>query len=309
MGSTGKKTYDSPPTTTDQQVEILLKRGMRIDNLEEASSFLAQVNYYRFSGYALHFEKFKNGERTHKFKDGTCFSDVVYIYNFDSELRRVIFHAVESIEVAFRTQLCYRLSNKTGDSHWHIEGKHFKSFDHKRFIAACKKEAERSREGFIQSYRDKYKSPELPASWMLIEIISLGTCSTVFASLSDKDEKKKVARYFGLGPKIFQFWIRSITIIRNLCAHHARLWNRSVLIKPELTAKMKKHYTESGINSSRIVLVLDIISELLRPLGKYKSFIYTLNDLFKKYPDIPIESMGLKQNNFGLKNGVRPASE
>lgn len=279
---------------------------MTINDNKEAESFLHQVSYYRFSGYALHFEKFEHGQRTHIFKKGTCFEDIISLYNFDSELRQIIFSVVEDIEVAFKTQLCYRLAIDTNDSHWQLNTKLFRdSFDHKKFLLACEKEVERSREIFITHYKNKYKEPRMPASWMLIEIVSFGTWSRMFFSLVNKDLKNNIAKYFNLSPYILGSWIHFITIIRNLCAHHVRLWDRSITINPKLTSKMKSYYSQENTDSARIVIVLDIISELLKPLGKYELFIATLNSVFKKYPNIPIKPMGLTQNSFTTQMGVR----
>ncbi len=60
--------YSSPPTTIKQQLELLQQRGMTIDDSANAESFLKQVSYYRFVGYALHFEEFR--DRTIKKETG-----------------------------------------------------------------------------------------------------------------------------------------------------------------------------------------------------------------------------------------------
>jgi len=78
---------------------------MIVDAPAVAAEFLNAVSYYRFSGYALHFEYFENGERTHKFKPGTTFANVVRLYDFDSALRTILFSFIEHVEIAFRTAL------------------------------------------------------------------------------------------------------------------------------------------------------------------------------------------------------------
>lgn len=300
------KAYDAPPTTADQQVQILTSRGMIVEDTDTAINFMNKVSYYRFAGYALHFEEFENRTRTHKYKEGTTFESVVSLYDFDSKLRKLLFTAIENIEIAFRTQLCLQVSLDTGDSHWPFNSLLFDTnFEHKKFVDECKKETKRSREIFIENYKNKYDTPPLPASWMLIEIVSFGTWSRVYKSLINQTLKKDVAKYFGIPARILQSWIHSITVFRNLCAHHARLWNRSLTIKPKLTRRMEKAYPVQGNQRQRIVLVLDIIGELLKPLNQYDSFIQELNTLLEKHPTVPIESMGLKNRKIDLETGVR----
>ncbi len=298
--------YSAPPTTIQQQLELLRQRGLVINDFASAEAFLNKVGYYRFAGYALHFEEFRDRKRTHTYKSGSSFTDVVSLYKFDSALRRLLFSAIENIEIAFRSQLCLKLALDTNDSHWQLNPALFTPhFDHTRFLVDCEKEAARSRELFIKSYQKKYTEPVLPASWMLMEIVSFGTWSKMYSSLRDKRYKKDIAAYFKLKPFILESWIHSITVIRNLCAHHARIWNRSLTIKPRMTARMEKYYSARETERERIVLILDIISELLKPLGMYEEFINELYELIHRYPVVTVASMGLKHGHIEIKNGVR----
>lgn len=313
------KRYDSPPTSLDDQLNILRQRGLEISNSEQAKSFLSQVSYYRFSGYALYYEIFTNDNRTHQYKHGSTFDKVVYLYEFDSELRTLLFKTTEFIEIAFRTQLCLHTSLETEDSHWHLDKSLFKEefkclrenkrsgkteSQHQQFLGACENELDRSKELFIQNYKDNYTTPKTPASWMMIEVLSLGMWSRIYHGLNSSGAKTAVASYFKLKPKFLAPWIRSVSVLRNSCAHHARLWNRPLSVPPKLNKDMQEYYSKRG-KTNRLVLALDIISELLKPLGKYEWFIDQLNQLFKQYPDIPYESMGLTANHFTKDQGVR----
>lgn len=296
--------YNSPPTTIDKQIGILESRGMIIADKELATDFLNKVSYYRFVGYALHYEHFEDRNRTHKYKAGTTFEDVVSLYYFDDKLRSILFDAITHVEVAFRTQICLHMALKTNDSHWQLNKRHVNAqFNHEKFMEEIEKEINRSHEIFIKSYREKYTVPELPASWMMIEIISFGNWSKLYKSLEDKEVKKDVADYFNLKPYQLESWIQSITAIRNICAHHGRLWNLSLTTQPFITKKMKKVY--NPVQQKKIVVVLDVISELLKPLNEYDDFIHNLNNLFNQYPHIPITSTGLKIIPINPTLGVR----
>lgn len=84
-----------------QQVALLQQRGMHISNIAQAQFFLQHLNYYRLRAYWIPFEA---DCVTHKFKPGTCFDDVLILYNFDRELRLLILDSIERIEVSVRSQ-------------------------------------------------------------------------------------------------------------------------------------------------------------------------------------------------------------
>lgn len=298
--------YNSPPTTIEKQIEIISQRGININDYEQAKEFLSRVSYYRFCGYALHYEIFHDRQRTHRYKEECNFEDVVKLYEFDSNLRKLLFTSIETIEIAFRTQLCLRVSLKENNSHWILNSELFKDeSEHSKFLKSCYNETGRSKEIFIENYKSKYSKPDLPAVWMLIEIVSFGPWSRLYKNLKDHEIKKDVAKYFKLTPYLLESWIHSLTVIRNQCAHHSRIWNRSLTIKPAMTRKMDLIYGTELKRQKRIIIVLDIIAELLKPLNKYEEFIEELNILLDKYSKIPLEPMGLKQRKIDIKDGLR----
>lgn len=219
--------YIKPFLSVSDQVDLLKRRGLIIDDRITASSFLSTVSYYRFSSYTLVFEECNTSERSHQFKPNTNFSDIVNIYNFDHKLRIHTLKAVESIEIAFRTKVCYYMAEKYG-SHWYENHSYFyDQSKHRQFLELVDSEISRSRERFIEHYQANYRSPQRPPSWMIIELLSLGAISKLFQNIRDLQVKKDVARSFGLrAPQVLENWIRTIAVCRNLCAHHARIWNR-----------------------------------------------------------------------------------
>jgi abortive infection bacteriophage resistance protein len=70
--------------------------------------------------------------------------------------------------------------------------------------------------------RQKYAKPPL---WMIIEALSLGTCSKMFDNIQSKEIWNAISSYLGQHTTVLESWIRSLAYIRNLCAHHSRLWN------------------------------------------------------------------------------------
>ena len=285
--------FTKPATTVDEQIEKLSSRGMAIDDSFAAKKFLNSVSYYRFSGYSLHFEHFKDGERTHTFKADTQFSNVVSLYNFDSELRSILFSFIEHIEIAFRTAVIDILSLQYNNSHWYCDPLLYNpaKFNFDDFIYDCNAEFSRSREVFVQSYKLKYPD-ELPPSWMLAEILSLGKWSKVFGGLAKRSDQDAISMRFNAPPWHLQSWMHSISYLRNLCAHHCRIWNRNLPISPNLTKRQKK----SVLYYDRIASVCTVMADLLTPMNRKNDLKQQLAELFTCNKDIPIFKLGFTDN-------------
>jgi len=96
----GTMAHDVKPfKTVDDQIEILLKRGLIVDDVEEAKQLLLNFNYYRISAYSLTLRK------NDAFYHNIHFHDIMQIYNFDMELRASILYLLEYIEVSIRTHI------------------------------------------------------------------------------------------------------------------------------------------------------------------------------------------------------------
>jgi len=89
------------PLTFEEQVTRLIEHGMIIRSKREAATFLSNVNYYRFTGYALQFRA-DNGQ---DYQEGTSFDTVRNIYLFDQELRGILRDALDVAEAFFRTKI------------------------------------------------------------------------------------------------------------------------------------------------------------------------------------------------------------
>ena len=265
---------------------------MVVSEPEYAAEFLAFFNYYRFSGYALHFEHFEHGQRTHSFKADTTFEKVVRLCEFDSELRSFFFPLLEKIEIAVKTVLCAELALKYNDSHWFLKSDLFcmDRFDHQKMLEDCRSEFRRSQETFAGSYRRKYSSPELPPSWMIIELLSFGKIAKIYASLKNRSDKKIIAQRFNCSPKDLESWLHSLTVFRNLCAHHARIWNRHFSICARLPAEIEVKQTKKG----RLAMLFYVCQRLIDVVDRKNRFKISLEELLARHPQIPLQKMGFE---------------
>lgn len=214
--------YEKPFATFDDQVDLLLSRGMQGDKAV-IRDHLVDVGYYRLSGYWHIFKQEDNS-----FKPETTFEKVWNIYTFDRQLRLIVLDAVERVEVYFRTQLAYELAKNTGPFGF-LEQENLPRLNnqkYEKFIEKCKGKVAFSREPFIVHFRDKYgDSHDLPPYWMLVNTMDFGQMLTLYKGASVQI-RNKLAKDLGLSARVLESWLVSLNTVRNICAHHGRLWNR-----------------------------------------------------------------------------------
>lgn len=220
--------FGKPWCSVADQVAHLERRGLIIEDKPSAEAFLRHLNYYRFSGYALAFESTR-----HAFRPETTFEDIRKTYEFDRTLRDLIYESMEVIELDVRTTVAYTYG-RTYDAFGHIDDQNFHHrFNHPEWTRRLRQQTNESREPFIKHFKQTYTEyPDLPI-WVVTEIMSFGTLSRMVQSMLKKDQKAVASRY-GLQPANFTSCLHHLVYVRNICAHHARLWDREWSIKPDL---------------------------------------------------------------------------
>jgi len=217
-----KQPYTKPALTIEQQIHQLRNRGMVIDDIQLAAHYLSQINYYRLTAYWLPFE---SDHTTHTFQHGTRFEQVLDLYIFDRELRLLVLDAIERVEVAIRTQLAFQLGHRYG-THPHLNLALFKeAWDHAKNVSQLQKDAHQSKEAFIQHLLTTYAEP-LPPIWAVVEVMTLGQLSKWYANLKSGADRNLVAHRYDCDEVNLVSFMHHLSTVRNICAHHSRLWNR-----------------------------------------------------------------------------------
>ncbi len=248
--------FAKPAKTFEEQVQLLQSRGMIVDDLQEARFYLQHLNYYRLGAYWLDFEL---DHATHQFKPDTNFKDVLKLYIFDRELRLLVLDGIERIEVSVRSQWAYYLAHRHSP-HAHLD---FTLFDPKYWrmnLNDLTKEVNRSKEIFIQHLINNYNEA-LPPVWAICEVMSLGLLSRWYDSLKPVQTRRVISRVYGINEDVLESWLRHLSVVRNLCAHHSRLWNRQFGItikspprKANAIASQLVHRSKNLYNTLVIVL-------------------------------------------------------
>ena len=217
--------YVKPSLTIADQISALKDKGLIITDDAFATSCLSNISYYRLRAYTYPFQD--NIDPNHPFTVVITFEQIIELYKFDHKLRLLPFDAFEKIEIAFRTQVIFQWAIAHG-SHWHIDPALYRStVTFAQHISSLQGEINRSNETFIKHYLYKYTSPSEPPSWMSLEVSSMGLLSQMFLNLKKGAPKINVTHHFGLNDiNLLENWMHCFSNIRNVCAHHGRLWNR-----------------------------------------------------------------------------------
>jgi len=259
--------FTKPPLSIEEQICLLQSRGMTIDNPDRAARYLAHINYYRVRAYWMPFEE-KAVEHEHHFKAGATFDDALTLYIFDRKFRLLVMEAIERVEISFRTRFAHELALKYG-SHAYLDSPLFRRIDtYQQHIESLQAEISRSQETFIEHYRTTYNDPLMPPIWAICEVMTFGQLSFWFKNLKRRSDRNAIARIYGIDEVILGSFMHHLTHIRNLTAHHSRLWNRRIVVTmtiptfPTDLAKMFNPEAERYIYNTLVMLgyLLKLIS-------------------------------------------------
>ena len=227
------------PRTIEEQLHLLKARGMKFNSEENARDCLSHISYFRLKYY---WTDMLDDETEHDFLPTALFDDVIARYNFDRNLRLVLFDAIEIIEVALRAKIINHLSQTKGNGLWYLDKTLFEREDYfEDFVLDLKYEFSRSTEPFAKEYianAPNWDAESLgsdnPDAWVILEVATFGTLSKMYKNLKNQlSQRSMIANEFGLySAKEMSSWLEAISVLRNIIAHHSRLWNRNLAKQP-----------------------------------------------------------------------------
>jgi abortive infection bacteriophage resistance protein len=291
--------YTKLAFTIQQQIDQLKERGLAISEKDNAPHYLSHISYYRLAGY---WWPMQANKELHIFKPDSKFSDVIALYNFDRELRALLFSVIEKIEISLRTKLIYHLSHEINPWWFQDTALFINTSDHIKTLTAINEEIERAKDTFIKEHKKKHKDDlRLPPSWKSLELTSFGSLSKLYGNLKPTIKSKDIiAKEYGTVNHTFlPSWLQSITQIRNYCAHHSRLWNKNLSGSPKLLPNPPFAWLNDVPKEDefmKLYVHLCCMKYLLNVIQPEYSFTECLNDLLIKYPNVDPNALGLKNN-------------
>lgn len=262
--------YTKPWLSYEQQADRLVNRGLLCDR-QELIKRLVDVGYYRLSGYLYIFKLDPTGG-DESFVPGTSLDKVWELYTFDRQLRLITLDAIERVEVYMRTQLAYLLAETSGPFGY-LDKTTLPNMDYRaygKFMTRCFGAYDRSRTLFIEHFKNKYgDSHELPPYWTLVNIMDFGMMLTLFRGSPDS-VKKSIAGELEVPPEVLESWLLTLNTVRNVCAHHDRLWNRR--LGNQMKIPRRRRYPEwhdpyevPNSNTCGLLTVLSYVLERIAP--------------------------------------------
>jgi abortive infection bacteriophage resistance protein len=292
-----KTTYTKPATTINGQADQLIERGLIVTDRERLLRELRTIGYYRLSAYWLPFEQPPpNGQtRSKRFVDNTRHEDIIDLYIFDRKLRLLIMEAVERIEIAVRASWTNRLSLASGP-HAHIDARNFRdTLEHAALLTQLASAVDRSKDVLVEHYRTNYQLPRLPPLWAVTEVMTMGALTEWVAMTASHAVKRQVAIDLGLPTEaVLNSVLPVLRYVRNICAHHGRLWNRRLVVKMMKIKRFKAELTvgPSGELDDRLYNFIVVCLHILRVQSPQTSFAGRLAALMDSISDGQRAAMG-----------------
>ncbi len=279
--------YPKRILSIEEQVQSYIDAGMQVPSRDEAVDALKSIGYYRLRGYCYHL--YDNA--TKRYQVGTSFSDVMKLYQFDRGLSQLLFSLSAAIEVSLRAHLSDALLSVYQDPLVLYDPVAFK--DKSNFwknMSTLSREIARASDVFIQHNFDTYDG--MIPIWAAVEIMSLGNLSMIVKNLKSGQgsaAQKLLSQYRFVSKKgnhvtpslpMFSSWTHTVTVLRNICAHNGRIYNRVISTKaqiPEIDAG-------SPVGRYNGVYQIILAMKYLRPSDAiWKDFVTELTALLQKY--------------------------
>jgi abortive infection bacteriophage resistance protein len=235
-----------PATTYHEQLALLKSRGLSVPDEPFALHVLEHHNYYRLSAYRFSFTVSGNPDM---FLPGTTFSQIWELYNFDRGLSQLVLEAYKLIEISARSHWAYELAHRHGPLAY-LDAAHFRNPQlHGQTILKLQDEMDRSKEAFIRHHQATLGMP-WPPSWVIAEVAPFGMTSNLIGQLKDPALRQIIADAYRLDEKTLCSLLHHLSVVRNIAAHHSRLWNRSFTFTMQVPRK-KPAYLFPNFNVTR----------------------------------------------------------
>ncbi|NGP05156.1 Abi family protein [Rhodococcus sp. 14C212] len=308
----GSLDYDKPPLSLDELVDRLSGRGLQIPDPDRARRYLRHIGYYRLSPYTIPFQQ---GRADHLFREGTTFDDVLDLYVFDRTLRLLIMDALERVEVAVRAALTDHMSTTYNNPHWYMDPGHFQHRGkHTGLLKIVRDTCDERLRGSpdagedslvhrsaLEHYLTTYRSPELPPSWLMVETLTIGHLAAAYRNLNRRADRTAIATSVGLTAPVLESWLQTYVRVRNICAHHGRLWNVGLGVYPAIPNSPAISWLAGtdalpARSRTRLYPVLVSLQSVLDSVSPRSSWARRLHDLLHTRSRMNLAGMGVPEN-------------
>lgn len=294
--------YNKPFLNPTEQLKLLKNRGLNVADDARAIEHLHTTGYYRLSAYWYPFRRIISAEfsrRSDEFLENSSFEDAIALYVFDKKFKLLLLDALERIEIAVRVEVALCLGARDQFAHMNPSQLHpnFLRHNKKGEIPYLKWKDKfnasvmRSQDEFILHHERKYGSRSHLPIWIAIELWDFGLLSHFFSGMQVSDRIRVAKRFSVPDWKLMESWLRSLNYVRNVIAHHGRLWNLNLVNRPILPGKgvISKFDTLQSIPNvnARIYSVCCILCHMSRAIYSDSSWPRQLREMINSFPLMP----------------------
>ncbi|MBO5746475.1 MAG: Abi family protein [Clostridia bacterium] len=282
------------PLTFEEQIEKLESHGMQILDKEKAKKLLTEINYYRFTGCALQYRK--NPDES-GYKDGVTFDTVYNIYLFDEQIRNILRKYIERAEVYYRTIISYHFSmakciEPPYDQHYN-ENNFFNKKGYNEVMESFKKEKSYYRDSLIVKHHKQKYNNKMPM-WVIVELMSLSNISKLYNSMYTS-EKTTIATSAGTGVEKLENHLHCLSVLRNKCAHAARLYNTEFNPPAKFSKSFFRKYPE--IKNNTLYAYMLVLLKRLPDKQMKKALVRDICKLIDTFKEsIELSKIGFPEN-------------
>ena len=282
------------PKTYEELISILKDRGLSFDGIteENAISLLKECLYYRFTAYRFPFVYPGNHDQ---FLPDAQFINIWSLYAFDRRLRLAVLDAVERIEISLRSRWAHVLALRHGALAYENKNIHTEKF-HEKLLLGIHEAIIDSKEPCITHFKDNAKHPQRIPIWSVCEILTQGQLFSAINYLKNENLRKQIFAGMGIDSKRMSSFLNVIRNVRNICAHHGRLWNKKLFFEMKIPKEPKELNKSLIAGEKSVYNVLTILIFLMRNIAPQSGWETRIRHLIELTEDFIRKGMGFPEN-------------
>ena len=277
------------PKTYEELIFILKQRGLSFDGIseEQAISLLKECLYYRFTAYRFPFVYQENHDQ---FLPGAQFISIWQLYVFDRRLRLAVLDAIERLEISLRSRWAHVLALHHGALAYENKDIHADKFH--SLLLGIHEAIVDSKEPCIDHFKKHKAPPQRIPIWSVCEILTQGQLFSAINYLKSENLRKQIFEGMGIDSKRMSSFLNVVRHVRNICAHHGRLWNKKLFFEMKIP-KEPQNLSNSLIPGEKSVYnVLTILVFLMRNIAPQSKWEIRIRDLIENTAPFITQGMG-----------------
>ncbi|WP_394277376.1 Abi family protein [Luteococcus sp.] len=315
--------YTKPWLSIDAQIDQVAARGLTVGERTHATYTVRGIGYYRLTGYLYPFRESETSEADGRicvrvldsYQPGTTLRHAEEIISFDRRLRMLVMDGIERIEIATRMHMGYVLGRRSPFAYEDprsftdafttpcTDARNPAASKHVQWLQQVNARKAKSDEQFVAHFRECYDD-RMPI-WALTEVLELGHLSTLYRGMLQPDAEEVAAAFDVPTKKLMSSWLASLNYVRNVSAHHARLFNRKLQNAPKRPRKGSisdlDHLSDQSNPKPEFGTynALAVIAYLLRGIDPACDWAPRMTELLHEFPT----SHALTLHSIGVPDG------